>query len=119
VYAFNNWSTDWELESYGVLTGAKPKTGQFIVPQAGGGTGPNVFQNPGITNPSDPNAAVNMFRYSYPGESGQRNELRGPGSFDIDMGLSKAWKITESQNLKLSWEVFNVANSPRFDVGSS
>ena len=117
VYAFNNWSTDWEDESYGVLTGPKPKTGQFIVAQAGGGTGPNVFQNPGITNPSDPNAAVNLFRYSYPGESGQRNELRGPGSFDIDMGLSKAWKITESQDLKLSWEVFNVTNTPRFDVG--
>jgi len=118
VYAFNNWSTDFEAESYGVLTGPKPKTGQFIVPQAGGGTGPNVFRNPGITNPSDPNAAVNLFRYSYPGESGQRNELRGPGSFDIDMGLSKAWKITESQNLKLSWEVFNITNSARFDVGS-
>jgi hypothetical protein len=34
------------------------------------------------------------------------------------MGLSKAWKITESQNLKLSWEVFNVTNSARFDVGT-
>jgi hypothetical protein len=32
--------------------------------------------------------------------------------------LSKAWKITESQNLKLSWEVFNITNSARFDVGS-
>ena len=118
VYAFNNWSTNWDLESYGVLTGAKPKTGQFIIGQPGGGTGPNVFQNPGITNPSDPSAAVNMFRYAYPGESGQRNELRGPGTFNIDMGLSKAWKFTESQNLKLSWEVFNVTNSARFDVGS-
>jgi hypothetical protein len=118
VYAFNNWSTNWDLESYGILTGPKPKTGQFIVAQAGGGTGPNVFQNPGIANPTDPNAAINQFRYSYPGESGQRNELRGPGSFDIDMGLAKAWKITESQNVKLTWEVFNVTNSARFDVGT-
>ncbi len=110
VYAFNNWATNFDLESYGVLTGPKPKTGQFIVPQSGGGTGPNVFK--------DPNAALNSFRYSFPGESGQRNVLRGPGSFDIDMGLSKAWKITESQNLKFSWEVFNVTNSVRFDVGS-
>jgi hypothetical protein len=106
VYAFNNWSTNWDLESYGILTGSKPKTGQFII----GGTTPNVFQ--------DPAAALNSFRYSLPGESGQRNELRGPGSFNIDMGLSKAWKITESQNLKLSWEVFNITNSARFDVGS-
>ena len=34
------------------------------------------------------------------------------------MGLAKAWKITESQNVKLTWEVFNVTNSARFDVGS-
>ena len=106
VYAFNNWATNWDLESYGVLTGPKPKTGQFII----NGTTPNVFK--------DPTAALNSFRYSLPGESGQRNELRGPGSFDIDMGLAKAFKITESQNLKLSWEVFNVTNTPRFDVGS-
>lgn len=106
VYAFNNWATNWDLESYGVLTGAKPKTGKFMV----NGTTPNVFQ--------DPAAAIASFRYSLPGESGQRNELRGPGSFNIDMGLSKAWKITEAQNLKFSWEVFNVTNSARFDVGS-
>ena len=106
VYAFNNWATNWDLESYGVLNGPKPKTGQFKV----NGNTPNVFQ--------DPSAALSAFRYSLPGESGQRNELRGPGSFDIDMGLSKAWRVTESQNLKLSWEVFNVTNTPRFDVGS-
>ena len=106
VYAFNNWATNWDLESYGILTGPKPKTGQFRI----GGTTPNVFQ--------DPTAALNSFRYSLPGESGQRNELRGPGMFDIDMGLSKAWNFTERQSLKLSWEVFNITNSARFDVGS-
>jgi hypothetical protein len=106
VYAFNNWATNWDLESYGVLNGPKPKTGQFTL----AGNTPNVFQ--------DPAAALNSFRYSLPGESGQRNELRGPGSFDIDMGLAKAFHITESQSLKLSWEVFNVTNTPRFDVGS-
>jgi hypothetical protein len=118
VYPFYSWPTNWDLESNAILVGKPPKTGQFIVAQAGGGTGPNVFQNPGITNSTDPNAAVNQFRDAYPGESGQRNELRGPGSFNIDMGLSKEWKITESQNLKFSWEVFNVTNSVRFDAGN-
>jgi hypothetical protein len=51
-----------------------------------------------------------------PGESGQRNELRGPGFFGIDSGLSKSWHVSESQSLKFSWEVFNVTNSVRFDV---
>src|SRR5215467_827441 len=118
VYPFYSWPTNWDLESNAILVGKKPKTGQFIVQQAGGGTGPNVFQNPGITNSTDPNAAVNQFRDAYPGESGQRNELRGPGSFNIDTGLSKEWKITESQNLNVRWEVFNVTNSVRFDAGN-
>ena len=65
-----------------------------------------------------PSAAQGDFRYSLPGESGQRNELRGPGYFGIDSGLSKSWPFTESQSLKFSWEVFNVTNAVRFDVAS-
>lgn len=118
VYPFYSWPTNWDLESNAILIGKKPQTGQFIVPQAGGGTGPNVFRDPGIADPSNPNAAINQFRDAYPGESGQRNELRGPGAFNIDMGLAKEWKISESQNLKFSWEVFNVTNTVRFDAGN-
>lgn len=98
--------TNWELNSSGVLIGPTPKTGQFI-DQNGN---PNLFQ--------DPAAAGAAFRYSYPGESGMRNELRGPGYFGIDSGLDKSWDITESQKLRFSWEVFNVTNSVRFDAAS-
>jgi hypothetical protein len=66
----------------------------------------------------DPAAAVSAFRFAYPGESGQRNELRGPGYFGIDSSLSKSWKIQESKELTFRWEVFNVSNSVRFDVGT-
>ncbi|HLZ39555.1 MAG TPA: carboxypeptidase-like regulatory domain-containing protein [Candidatus Sulfotelmatobacter sp.] len=118
VYPFYSWPTNWDLESNAILVGKKPQTGQFIVAQSGGGTGPNVFKDPGITDPTNPNAAINQFRDAYPGESGQRNELRGPGAFNIDMGLAKEWKITESQNLRFSWEVFNVTNTVRFDAGN-
>src|SRR6202011_3313851 len=83
----------------------------------GGGKGPNVFQNPGLTG-NDPNSAINMFRPAFPGEAGLRNGLRGPGTFTIDMGLAKSWNITESQLIKFSWQVFNVTNSARFDVGT-
>jgi hypothetical protein len=58
------------------------------------------------------------FRFAHPGESGVRNNLRGPGYFGVDMGLGKSWKITESQALRFTWEVFNVTNSVRFDVGT-
>jgi len=96
--------TNWELYSSAIMIGPRPATGQYT-DQNGN---PNLFK--------DPTTAANSFRYSYPGESGQRNELRGPGYFGIDSGLSKTWAITESQNLKFSWEVFNVTNAVRFDV---
>jgi hypothetical protein len=56
------------------------------------------------------------FRYAYPGESGQRNNFRGDGFFGVDMGLSKIFAITERQNVKFSWETFNITNSNRFDA---
>jgi len=71
---------------------------------------PNVFR-------AGPDAA-NSFRYAYPGEAGQRNNLRGPGYIGVDMSLAKAWKLTESQALRFTWDVFNVTNSVRFDVGT-
>jgi Carboxypeptidase regulatory-like domain len=100
------WATNFELQSAAVLTGAPPKTGTFIL----GGTTPNVFK--------DPTTALNDFRQSFPGESGQRNELLGPGTFNIDAALSKSWNITERQVVKFTWETFNLTNTPRFDVGT-
>jgi len=65
-------------------------------------------------------AAVSDFRNDYPGESGTRNNLRGNGLFNIDMGLDKRWKMpyNENHSLQFRWEVFNVTNSVRFDVQS-
>ena len=100
-----NWSTNYDLTSAAVQTGPTGPTGAFRVNGK-----PNLFQNP--------NAASQAFRFAYPGESGQRNTLRGPGYFAIDLGLGKTWKIADSQVVKLSWETFNLTNTPRFDVGS-
>ena len=112
------WATNFENSSPGVLIGPMPKTGNFIVPELNGGFGPNGFKDPGVTDPTNPNAAINVVRAAFPGERGDRNIFRGPGTFDIDAGLSKMWRITENQNLKLIWEVFNVTNTPRFDVAT-
>ena len=60
--------------------------------------------------------AGSPIRLPYPGEAGERNNFRGDGYFDIDSGLSKTFKITESQGVKFAWEVFNVTNSARFDT---
>ncbi|MGA7755521.1 MAG: carboxypeptidase-like regulatory domain-containing protein [Candidatus Sulfotelmatobacter sp.] len=100
------WATNFELESAAILNGPAPKTGTFKI----GGNTPNVFQNPAT--------ALTAFRQSFPGESGQRNELIGPGTFNIDASLSKSWNITETQVVKFTWETFNITNTPRFDVGT-
>jgi hypothetical protein len=112
------WATNFQLQAPGVLIGKKPQTGSFTVVEANGNPGPNVFKDPGFTDPTNPNAAINQFRAAFPGEKGDRNILRGPGPFDIDLGLSKLWQATERQSVKLTWEVFNVTNTPRFDVGN-
>lgn len=99
------WATNFDEQSMAVLSGTKPKTGVFIV----NGT-PNVFK--------DPTSAFSQFRAALPGESGQRNNLRGPGTFNIDLAASKSWRLTERQTLRLSAEAFNLSNTPRFDVGT-
>jgi hypothetical protein len=100
-----NWSTNFGLTSAAVQTRPTSPTGAFIV-----NGDPNLFQNP--------STAVQDFRFAYPGESGQRNTLRGPGYFGIDLGVGKTWNISESQTVKFSWETFNITNTTRFDVGS-
>lgn len=100
-----DFPTNWELTGQAVPIAPLPQTGQF-----NHGGIPNIFK--------DPTTAGNAFRFAHPGESGVRNNLRGPGYFGVDMGLGKSWKITESQALRFSWEVFNVTNSVRFDVGT-
>ncbi len=104
------WSTDWQLPTPVVLTGPKPKTGQFVVratPTAP--LEPNAFQNP--------SQAIGDFRVALAGEAGGRNNLRGPGVFNIDAALQKTWTFTEDKTLSFRWETFNITNTPRFDVG--
>ena len=99
-----NWATNWQLAGDAVLIGPKPKIG--IYNNANGY--PNAF--------ADPQAALASFRLAYPGESGQRNNLIGPGFFNMDASIGKSWKFSESQLLQFRWEVFNVTNSVRFDA---
>ena len=94
--------TNWNLEGAAVLTGKVPKSGTFLDSSGN----PNIFK--------DMNAALASFRFAYPGESGNRNVVRGAGFFGIDTGLSKTWRLAESQSLRFSWEAFNITNSVRF-----
>lgn len=97
------WVTNWNLKSAVVQT--KPiKTGVFV----NNGGVPNAF--------SDPLAAYKSFRSPYPGETGDRNQIRFPSFFVMDLGLQKQFKMpwSENQRLGLKWELFNLTNTPVF-----
>lgn len=101
------WSTNYNLTGEAILVGNPGKVGVYRDVNGN----PNMFK--------DVNAAVGAFRHPYPGETGERNNLRGQGYFGIDTGLGKEWQITEQQHIKFHWEVFNLTNAVRFDAALS
>ncbi len=112
VYNGSFWSTNYGIAGNAAVVGPLPKTGTFDAINPGT-TAPaiNVFQ--------DPTAAIAAFRHDYPGESGSRNNLRGPGYFGIDMSLQKTWNLGEARSLRFGWDVFNITNSIRFDAAQT
>jgi len=73
--------------------------------------GPNIFP--------DPEAAIDGFRNSRPGETGDRNLLRGDGYYSLDVAFGKKFSLPwEGHNLQFRWEIFNLTNSVRFDTGT-
>ncbi len=101
------WSTNWQLQGQSFEIANPGKVGIY---RQSDGT-PTMWQNVSTSG-----QAYNSFTFPLPGQSGQRNELRGQGYFEIDPGVYKTWKITEAQAMKFSWEVFNVTNTPKFDA---
>ena len=102
------WPTNWQLGGDAIPIAALPTTGAY---KSGNGI-VNLFP--------DGTTALSDFRHDYPGESGARNNIRGNGLFNVDLGLDKRWKMpyNEAHSVQLRWEVFNVTNSVRFDVAS-
>lgn len=98
------WPTNWDIEGFAMFQG--PLTAADL--KRGGG--PNAFANS--------TAVYDAFRVDYPGESGTRNPLFGDGYFGIDAGLAKVFQPVERVKFRFRWDVFNVTNSVRFDVGS-
>jgi hypothetical protein len=105
------WTTNWQLEGYGVRTGPVKQHKNFV-----------NGQEQAFANPAAINAGVETnngpVRIPYPGEAGMRNAFRGDGYFDIDNTLNKVWKIGEVGSLKFDAEVYNITNTNRFDTSS-
>jgi len=105
-----NWPTNWQYTGLAQLVGPKPHTGVYRHP------------NGSVTIFSDPAAAQSQFIIPFPGSGASRNVLRGQGYAELDLSLTKTWKMFESQSLEFTWGVFNVLNQVRFNaqgVGSA
>ncbi len=109
------YTTDWEISSYGIQTGnfsSKTTANPGNVPNAFGTALANAIT-------TSINTGGPLERLPYPGEAGQRNNLRRDGYFGADASLTKPFRITEAQRAVFAWEVFNISNSVRFNALSS
>jgi Carboxypeptidase regulatory-like domain len=102
------WATNWNLTGNAMLVDPNrlPETETTL----------NAVDNrpSPFVNATD---ALTFFRRQLPGEGGVRNLLRGDGYFTIDTSVSKSWSVGISDHrLRLRWDVFNVTNTPKFDV---
>jgi hypothetical protein len=103
------WPTNWNLQGNASLVDPNR------VPET------EVVKNAVDNRPSawtDAEDALTHFRFSLPGEAGDRNIFRGDGYFNIDLSVTKAWNLFSDTRLRFRWDVFNVTNTAKFDVAS-
>jgi hypothetical protein len=69
----------------------------------------------------DATNALGSLSFPQGGGTGNRNLVTGPSFFNIDMGVSKAFKMpwSEKQQLKFRWDSFNTLNHPSFNPPAS
>jgi len=122
-YDATGWQTNWNIRSY--MTQLRPvSTGTNIgvatnacyiaqqnnmnpyVPQ--GCDLPNIFSNP--------DQAFAAWRTPHPGETGSRNPIRFPGTWNIDAGIAKSFNMPwrEGHKVTIRVDAFNVTNTPFF-----
>jgi hypothetical protein len=72
-----------------------------------------------VTAFKNPELAFDQYRGPVGFEMGPRNNLRGPGYFNIDLGVGKTFPLyREGVNLKFHCDAFNALNHPNFSAPS-
>ena len=106
----SGWQTNWQIRSRMILT--RPLESSPNKNSGNGGV-PNLY--------SDPDYAYKSYRTPYPGESGDRNVIRYPKHYVLDMGLAKSFEMPWNENHKITlrWDTFNVTNKVTFTGQSS
>ncbi len=108
IFDNSGWATNWNLKS--AMVQIRPiETGIYF---NGEDDLPTMFANP--------DEAYRSFRSPYPGETGDRNQLRWPSFWTLDLGLQKSFAMPwqEGHKFSIRWDVFNVTNTPIF-VGNA
>ena len=109
-----SWPTNWNWSGFATAFGTVPASATTKnAPGIDGKGAPNIF--------ADPNVARAAFDYTYAGQIGSRNVIRGQGYRNIDMSLNKRFLMpfNEKHSLQFRWEVFNVPNTVRFDINNA
>jgi hypothetical protein len=121
----SRWATDWNISSNSNVLGPVPVSitnNNIVTNGIAKNGGPNLFTNPGaiIVSPGEPVGQYGLFEEAFAGQSGIRNNIRGPGLFNIDSGLYKTFTMpySEHHKLQIRWETFNVTNSVVFSGAS-
>ena len=64
---------------------------------------------------ADPSSAFKQFKFTLPGDSGDRNNLRTPGPFAVNLAVSKEFYLytihDNAHKLQFRWESFNLTNT--------
>jgi hypothetical protein len=119
----------WSLYSFITLQSGQPLGIPMASPRlADGNQRPNVICSQPRTGISFTEAAItgqpylNPDCFADPGDNLPGNaprffsNLRGPGIRNLDLSLSKEFKIRENMQLQIRAEMFNVTNTPRFAI---
>lgn len=109
-----SWPTNWNYSGFATAIGTPPPSATTKnAPGISGVSGPNIFANPAIARAA--------FDYSYAGQIGSRNVIRGDGFMAIDMSLAKRFLMPykETHSLQFRAEVFNLPNTVRFDINTA
>jgi hypothetical protein len=121
----SRWPTDWNITANATPTGPVPVSITNNTTSSAGvdkGGGPNLFSNPAaiVTASGEALGQYGLFQETFAGQSGLRDNLRGPGLFNIDSGLYKTFTMPykESHKLQVRWESFNLTNSVQFSSAS-
>ena len=104
-----NFPTNFFLTTSGTLTG--PVSNHLT--RKGTNGDPNLFGT--SSSPGIPPAAYANFTFTPPGLPGSRNDITGPAYAATDVGLTKAFRLTERTALKFQVRAYNVFNSVNFD----